>query len=328
MKFDALTALKNARGNPDKRFPGREDTRFQDGLLVPSLRPKFQVNTPAKVFTIGSCFARNIELVLRNYDVELPTMDFAVPKSEWPTRPNGLLNEYNAGTISQRILSAIGLQETPEETIVKTKDGFVDLLLPGNFPVSFERAVARRSEIEEVYENLVSSDLVVITLGLIEAWYDEESEFFLNRMPTHVQVKSQPDRYSFRRLDADESFSLLDRALAGLIGAGIDKVLLTVSPVPLGTTFTNSDVVVASSYSKAVLRVCSEKLSQQYAQVDYLPSFEMVTSGGLNSFNPDNIHVQNQVVKRVTDHMLSAYFPDLDLKPETGQQAVPADASI
>ena len=328
MKLDALTALKNARGNPHKRFPNQEDSRFRDDLLVPALRPKFQVSTPAKVFTIGSCFARNIELVLRDYDVKLPTMDFAVPKSEYPNRPNGLLNEYNAGTISQRILSAIGLQETTEETIVKTKDGFIDLLLPGNSPVSFERAVARRHEIEEVYKHLVSSDLVVITLGLIEAWYDEESEVFLNRMPTHLQVKSQPDRYSFRRLDVDESFSLLDRALEGLINAGVDKVLLTVSPVPLGTTFTTNDVVVASSYSKAVLRVCSEKLAQEYPQVDYLPSFEMVTSGGLGSFNPDNIHVRNPIVKRVTGHMLDAYFPDLALKAETEQRAVPVDAGI
>lgn len=108
MKLDALTALKITQRNPNKRFPDEEDPRFEDGLLFPALQPKFLLEAPARVFTIGSCFARNIELALLDYDdIELPTMSFTVPKSEWPNRPNGLLNQYNTGTTSQRILTAL-----------------------------------------------------------------------------------------------------------------------------------------------------------------------------------------------------------------------------
>lgn len=325
MKLDALTALKNTRGNPNKRFPDQEDSRFQDDLLFPSLEPKFLLDAPAKVFTIGSCFARNIELALADYDIELPTMDFAVPESEWQFRPNGMLNEYNPGTTAQRIFSAVRDEDDSEETIIETKGGFFDLLLPGGFPVSFERAVARRAEIKEVYRNLISSDLVIVTLGLVEAWYDEEVGMYLNRMPMPL-VRKQPERYTFRRMEVEDSFPMLDRAVADLIGAGVEKILFTVSPVPLGTTFTGKDVVVANSFSKAVLRVCAQKLTEKYPQVDYYPSFELVSSGGLEAFNDDNIHVKPPIVQRATGHMLKAYFPNMASNTGAGQQAASVDA--
>ena len=316
MKLDALEALKITRNNANKRFPNEEDPRFVGDLLFPSLKPKFLLDAPARVFTIGSCFARNIELALADHDgIELPTSAFSVPESEWEFRPNGLLNEYNPGTISQRILSAVGGENDAEGTIVEGKGGFIDLLLPGGSPVSFERAVERRSEIGGIYESLVSSDLVIITLGLVEAWFDEETGLFLNRMPTRQDIKRQPERYSFHKLGVSDALPLLDRAFGGLVDAGVERVLLTVSPVPLGTTFTGGDVVVANSFSKSVLRVCAEELAQKYPQVDYFPSYEMVSSGGLGSFNPDNIHVRDAVVRRVTGHMLNEYFPNLMREP-------------
>ena len=323
-----MEALKVTRSNANKRFPNEEDPRFVGDLLFPSLKPKFLLDAPARVFTIGSCFARNIELALADHDgIELPTSGFSVPESEWEFRPNGLLNEYNPGTISQRILSAVESQAEPEETIVKTKEGFIDLLLPGGSPVTFERAVERRSEIRGIYDSLVSSDLVIITLGLIEAWFDEEIEVFLNRMPTRQDLRRQPDRYSFHRLGVSDALPLLDRAFGALVEAGVERVLLTVSPVPLGTTFSGGDAMVANSFSKSVLRVCAEELAQKYPQVDYFPSYEMVSSGGLGAFLEDNIHVHDAVVRRVTGHMLDAYFPNLVSGPDANGHD-PDDASV
>lgn len=316
MKTGALEALKVGRKNPGKRFPNEQDARSTEGLLFPTIEPKFVLDSPAKVFTIGSCFARNIEVALTNYDVHMPTQAFTAPKSEWEFRPNGLLNEYNPATMSRRILSALGKAEEPEETIVETTDGFMDLLLPGGSPVAFERATQRRGEISSVYDELVSSDLVVITLGLVEAWFDHQAGVFLNKMPPLALMKSQPERYEFHQLGVTESLPMLDQAIGALIEEGLDKILLTVSPVPLGTTFTNDDATIANSYSKSVLRVCAQELKTKYPEVDYFPSFEIVTSGGLDSFNDDNIHVKPSLVERATEYMLETYFPEMVAKTE------------
>jgi hypothetical protein len=101
---------------------------------------------------------------------------------------------------------------------------------------------------------------------------------------------------------------LLEPAIEALIERGC-KVLLTVSPVPLGTTFTEDDSVTANEFSKAVLRVTAERLSQR-PEVDYFPSYEIVRSGGLSAYLPDQVHVKNEVVERVTAYMLQSYAPD------------------
>lgn len=82
---------------------------------------------------------------------------------------------------------------------------------------------------------------------------------------------------------------------------------MTVSPVPINSTFTSSDCVTANEYSKSVLRVCAERLSKRFANVDYFPSYEIARSGGLSSYAGDNIHVKNEVVEKITSCMIQKY---------------------
>src|SRR5688572_9518638 len=82
-------------------YPNQQDSRVRAGSIFPKLAPKFQITRGSKIFTIGSCFARNIEEKLKGFI--LPTRSFSVPKSEWPYRSNGILNEFNPGTMVQRV---------------------------------------------------------------------------------------------------------------------------------------------------------------------------------------------------------------------------------
>ena len=102
-------------------------------------------------------------------------------------------------------------------------------------------------------------------------------------------------------------FELIER----LVESGRRKVVLTVSPVPLQVTFAGGDAVMRNSYSKSVLRVVAELASQAFADVDYFPSYEIITASGLRSFGEDNVHVRPRVVANVVNHMLSLYAPDL-----------------
>lgn len=90
-----------------------------------------------------------------------------------------------------------------------------------------------------------------------------------------------------------------------LIFAGIDRIILTVSPVPLQTTFSGQDCILAITQSKAVLRCAAEALASSFGRaVDYFPSFEIVQSGGLAAFEDDFIHVRRDVVKRITQLLM------------------------
>ena len=56
------------------------------------------------------------------------------------------------------------------------------------------------------------------------------------------------------------------------------RILLTVSPVPLIATFEPQHVLVATTYSKSVLRVAAQAATDRYAHVDYFPSYEIITA--------------------------------------------------
>jgi hypothetical protein len=101
--------LRAAAANRARRnYPGGQDSRSRDGLIFPDFKPKFPIDWKrSTVFTLGSCFARNIEDVLSAYGAVLPTKRFQSPPGEWPGRQNGILNEYNPGTMRQRILYAL-----------------------------------------------------------------------------------------------------------------------------------------------------------------------------------------------------------------------------
>jgi hypothetical protein len=307
----SLNAAYNcSRANKSRRaYPDENDPRYQEGLILPELRPRFKLDlaTGQSIFTIGSCFARNIEIELEKLGVDLPTMAFSVPESEWQwPRRNGILNEFNPGTIAQRILNALQGRRSDEGTLVATGQGWGDLLLASRKDVTWERGIARREEVFDIYAHLPRSQAVIITLGYIEAWYDAELETYLNRMPSPQDARTSETRYRYHRLGVQSSLNLLHPAIEALTQRGI-KVLISVSPVPLQTTFEDTDCVMANDYSKSVLRVVAEELWRSYPLVDYLPTYESIRTTGLPAYADDHVHVRADVVRAQIEHIISAY---------------------
>ena len=283
------------------RYPSKSETGYQDGVLLPKLNPKFTILPGEKIFTIGSCFAREIEhrLVQRQFDV--PVSGFVNPE---------MLNEYNAGTILQRIESVFGKFEYADGMGVEETDkGWVDLFLHiAQVPVPLEILLLRRRMIAELYQQLLASSTIVITLGLTETWFDTKYQCYVNKAPSRMTVSREPDRFQFHRMDVEDVMARVSNALMLINQHSQKKIVRTVSPVPIEATFSQSNAIVANSYSKAVLRVVAEKMSDQFDNVDYFPSFEMAISGGTRYYLDDNVHVSPELVDIITNHMMSNYL--------------------
>jgi hypothetical protein len=119
-------AVEVALKNKYRKYPDREDPRYFEEIILPGITPKFKFSKikKYKVFTIGSCIARNIEEVLSDIpNIVIPTLSFSVPKEEWPHRPNGILNEYTPGSMSQRILYTCKQLSFGDEAIFEIKPG-------------------------------------------------------------------------------------------------------------------------------------------------------------------------------------------------------------
>lgn len=291
-----------------RMYPRQEDPRVEDFLVIPSLSPRFQLNRGDRVFTIGSCFAREIEEHLHGFD--LPTLEIALGPELVPDRPNSILNEYNAACMTQRIEWAVSGRDTTALAGLtrEQEQGNIDLLLAKGHPVSHDMIMQIRRQIDGIYTRLPVADCVILTLGMTEVWYDNREQVFINRLPNPRELRdAQNSRYSFVNMTPQGCYEHMARGITALANSGVTKILLTVSPVPLGATFEPHDCVIANSYSKATLRVVADMLTRDFAMVDYFPSYEIVLSGGMASYQPDHIHVRGPVVARIMRHLVQNY---------------------
>lgn len=78
------------------------------------------------------------------------------------------------------------------------------------------------------------------------------------------------------------------------------RVLLTVSPVPLTATYTEDHVLLATTYSKSVLRAVVGAFCDKNENIAYFPSYEMVTApwsrgiffdSNLRTVNPSGVAI-------------------------------------
>ena len=292
-------------------MPTKQDQagQYVDGGIFPRLGSRLKLKPGSSIFTIGSCFAREVECVLLDCGFDVPSARFAIPLEELPYPGPHLLNEYNAGTIVQRLEAVAGLFDHGDKGIEHTDRGAIDLFLHvGSAPVSMDRLLQRRREIAALYRQVLSADVVVITLGLVESWFDTEAGCYLNRAPSQKAVRAAPDRYQFHRMDLEDVRSRIERAIEMLIGLGVGDVVLTVSPVPVEATFMPDSCPISNGYSKAVLRVTADLISRKYPQVTYFPSFEIVNSFGTCGFLDDNVHVQPWVVHHIMHYWLANFL--------------------
>ena len=132
-----------------------------------------------------------------------------------------------------------------------------------------------------------------------------------------------PDRYAFANFGVGEVLADLEAFVGKLrLVNPRAKMILTVSPVPLVATYTDRNVLVATTYSKSVLRVVAETVSRTRENVCYFPSFEIIT-GNYNRgryFGPD----LRSVTEEGVDHVMSVFMRHLtDAAPQAGGPAEP-----
>ena len=169
-----------------------------------------------------------------------------------------------------------------------------------------------RSAVPKTYDALPAADVVVLTLGFTEAWYDNQDQIFVNRSPDgSLRTVKKGDRYAFCNATPRESLESVEAAIESIfrITQGKAKVIITTSPVPIHATFTGRDVVSANLYSKATLLSTAVWAASKYDFVDYYPSYEMVMYASLaETWMPDGVHIYPSRVNQVIGRFAEAYF--------------------
>ncbi|ACA85875.1 GSCFA domain-containing protein [Shewanella woodyi] len=195
---------------------------------------------------------------------------------------------------------------------------YYDLLRPNFNPAGFDSLadlVTARSEASaEMRATITTTDVLVFTLGLTEAWRDNEDVFYPS-CPGIISGKFDDSIYQFHNFSYEELCADLKAISARLksINPTI-QIILTVSPVPLTATMTDKHILVANQGSKSLLRTVAGFMSDHYSEFSYFPSYELITvpnagdfrfESNLRSVTPQAVNYVMQHFKTVIDKQSS-----------------------
>jgi hypothetical protein len=308
--------LKISRNNTLDRWAAGDGSaagRIAENLVVPASRQTFSARPQDKFFAIGSCFARNVEERLELAGATVTSRLINVRDlGNKSAREGGMFNKYTPASILQELRWAAGRADYPEAALLPVGDGtYYDPYLSGKAGAgSVDDLMARRAEVKAYFTQAFDADVVILTLGLIEAWVDLETGLILNEAPAPKVLARNKERFGFERLTLEQC----EEALAEIHdilkshGKPGQKIILTVSPVPLGRTFTADDIIVANTTSKSTLRVAAMRMAERTDGLDYFPSYEAVLhSHPALSWQSDRLHVSDVVVGRIIQTFMSRY---------------------
>lgn len=252
--------------------------------------PKFRIGKSMRIVTAGSCFAQHVGRALRS-------SGFNVLEAE--PAPRGVsasvANRFGYGLYSARygniytVRQLVQMLDEAEGRFapanpVWEKDGrYYDAMRPNLEPEGLDSPDLvlkhRAVHLKNVELLFSSADLVVFTFGLTEAWIHRESRTVYPTAPGTICGRFDPETYSFKNYTFPEIYTDFCRFRQIMMEKNPDvKFLITTSPVPLTATAGGQHVEVATCYSKSVLRAVCGTLYEEFGNVDYFPSYEIITS--------------------------------------------------
>lgn len=287
-----------------------------------------QLKPTDRIVTAGSCFAQHIAARLKDNGFNVLDYEPAPRRTtkEWQSRHGfGIYsgrygNIYYARQLLQLLQEAEGRFQ-PVDWIWEKDGRFYDALRPSVEPQGCESRtevrLQRQQHLKAVRRLIRDADVFVFTLGLTEGWKHMGSGTVYPTAPGTIAGDWDPDQVVFHNFTFPEIVQDLQEAMDVIMAVNPSvQFLFTVSPVALAATATDQNVMVANSYSKAVLRAVAGHITQTVPNAHYFPSYDMITgtnAGGM-LYEPDQRSVHPDTVDLVMHRFMAEV---LENQPET-----------
>ncbi|MGB3313618.1 MAG: GSCFA domain-containing protein [Albidovulum sp.] len=253
-------------------------------------RPRFDISAATRIVTAGSCFAQHVGAALKRAGFSVIDAEPAPRHMSAATARRfgfGLYSARYGNIYTSRQLAQLWGETTgrftPAYPVWQSGDRFYDAMRPGVEPDGFSDptlpARHRAQHLVALRDAFHSADLMIFTFGLTEAWHDPQSGTVYPTAPGTVADPPAEAGVAFVNFSCAEVFADFAEFRGALMEDNPSiRFLVTVSPVPLTATASGAHVEVANSYSKSALRAVCHDLTCQFDNVDYYPSYEIVTS--------------------------------------------------
>ncbi len=259
-----------------------------------SLRPiqsisKIALNQP--ILTVGSCFADAMGSRFKKF------------KFDAQANPFGVL--FNPVSIHKALDHALSNQPITEKSVFQNRDIFYHYDFHSGFSALDAATLTTtiNNTISATHEYLKKTKWLIITYGTALVYTLKESKTVVancHKMPSTIFVKSL-----LTEKMVTESFAALHARLL-TITPDIN-IVLTVSPVRH-----IKDTLELNAVSKALLRLACHSLSEEYANVQYFPAYEIMVDDlrDYRFYNPDMIHPTSVAEEYIWDHFLTCFVDE------------------
>lgn len=269
-------------------------------------------------YSIGSCFALNINRWLRY-------QGFAVPEVTWGIH-------YNSRTILYELRRAVGLPVPEVEWCFPGQDGglaYADALRHCIDAPDANQLAAIKAQISaDSKREFLRSDALIVTLGLSDIWEAriDGQLITLNRAPylgATLLSGSESDYVGNRFLSVTECIDDL-RQIVQIVRTSKSAetpIIFTVSPVPLKHTGSSSHPHVANSRSKSMLLASIHSFLDECGDdpnISYFPSYEFfqMKHPNMQLWQNDARHPTTEAVAHVAESFVKRYSAEpITVKP-------------
>jgi hypothetical protein len=274
-----------------------------------------------KIFTMGSCFALEIRAALEQRGFEVFPKYQQIALNPGTQRLEDDATHYDTFTIRQEFEQALAGKHFGIEDFLSHTHKLSNKFETGgrtSWQDPYRKRVFAADEAsildvsrkldDCVAEGIREADVYIITLGLIETWRNTRNGFHIC-LPPYDDRRGGMDKFDhiqFHHSNYAESYENLKR-VCSLIQEKYPsrKIVLTVSPVGLGRTYTGDDVVVATIEAKSILRAATSQICREFSNVTYWPSYELCTKDDI--FREDGRHVRRDAVAMIVDAFTEAH---------------------
>lgn len=256
---------------------------------------RFTIQPRERVATAGSCFAQHISnrLARVGFNYFVTEAGEHLPEAERKALNHGVFsarfgNIYTSRQLLQLFQACFEGRQVAEDAWQREDGRYVDALRPQVTPDGYDSPEQVRTErklhLAAVRRMFEECDVFVFTLGLTETWQSRIDGTVYPLAPGVPGGSFDPERHEFLNLDVHDVLADMESFLSGLKAVNPEtKVILTVSPVPLIATYEDRNVLVATTYSKSVLRVAADMLWRKHQWIEYFPSYEIIAGNYNNS---------------------------------------------
>ena len=317
----------------DIRIPTQPNTRLgrfvETRALTLSRRPILRPDD--LVFTMGSCFAREIRAALKAREISVgPAFErVEIDMKRWfvdelPDDPH--LNYYNTFTILQEFQRISGTWRQDDEDYWEVRRGPAGLKLKFQDPykrLTFARSPELLREIvgrlnDQIEIAARSARVFLFTFGIAEVFRKHDNGLIACQKPAYLGGGGSEET-ELHTSSVSENLANLE-ALRGLIKSLNPNahIVVTVSPVPLERTFSGRDIMVANTEGKSILRAAAGEFARTHPDdVTYFPAYEMVTGIGEKAFDSKDLrHVSPKIVHAIMRAFLLAHLKEATEIPE------------